>query len=207
MICLDFDGVIIQSEGIKDRAFRSLFSRYKAKFDSIMDYHMKNYTTDRYSKFEYIYRNILMENYDQSVRETLGKVFNDLTMGDILKCPFVKGAEEFLEKYGQTVPLILISATPREELTHILKMRNLDGFFREVYGAPLVKWEILKEIIVRGDYNGTEVLYIGDRLEDFEAAKKARMLFLGINNDELFKKHDIPCITDFSIFDLKGGCG
>jgi len=198
VICLDFDGVIVLSEGIKDRAFQELFADNPNDLYRILAYHIENYTADRYTKFKFICENILGKRYDERTKERLAKKFNDLTLRKIIRCPFVKGALEFLESYSRTVPLILISTTPAQELEHILRARNLDCFFKEVYGAPLNKSEILCHISIKYQIPPLEIVYIGDRPEDFSAARNSGVHFIGCNNNDYFSKHGVPHMKDFS---------
>ena len=53
-IVLDFDGVIVESLGIKTQAFRDLFSDYPQHLGDIMSYHLSHTSILRYIKFEYI---------------------------------------------------------------------------------------------------------------------------------------------------------
>ena len=60
-IFFDFDGVIVESAGIKTEAFRKLFSNYPDQVDEIVDYHKANAGISRYDKFDYIYEKILKQ--------------------------------------------------------------------------------------------------------------------------------------------------
>ena len=63
LILLDFDGVIIESVGIKDEAFEKLYQNYPKHLTQIMEYHLSHNATIRFIKFRYIVENILNEPY------------------------------------------------------------------------------------------------------------------------------------------------
>ena len=56
---LDFDGVVVESVGIKDQAFRQLYQDFPQHLDRIMEYHLSHNATIRFEKFRYIAENIL----------------------------------------------------------------------------------------------------------------------------------------------------
>ncbi|HXW99392.1 MAG TPA: HAD family hydrolase, partial [Methanomicrobiales archaeon] len=61
VLILDFDGVVLESVGVKTAAFRTLFSFVPAHVDKIVEYHRRNTGVSRFDKFRYIYREILKD--------------------------------------------------------------------------------------------------------------------------------------------------
>ena len=179
LIILDFDGVIVESADIKTEAFRKLFSNHPEHVDEIVEYHKKNAGVNRYEKFEYIYKNILDRPLDKEKKAQLGSRFSALVVDEIKSCPLVPGALEFLEKYSKRVKLFIASSTPEEELRSLVKARNLEGYFRGIYGAPSKKSEITSRIMKEEGVKGKEVLFVGDSTADFAEATKAGVRFIG----------------------------
>ena len=59
----------------------------------------------------------------------------------------------------------------------------MDGFFKEVYGAPIRKAQILKKILKDENRTPEEMLYIGDTPEDQQSAKSLGIHFIGRKSD------------------------
>jgi len=110
--------------------------------------------------------------------EELGARFSDLVFQKVLSCPFVPGAERFLEKYSQTHLLFVVSGTPEPELVQIVKKRGLGRFFRGVYGSPRSKAEIVRQIVAEHGLHSSEVIFVGDALADYRAAKESGVAFI-----------------------------
>jgi HAD superfamily hydrolase (TIGR01549 family) len=92
----------------------------------------------------------------------------------------VRGALEFLDHFQQrNIPLFLVSATPQNILDTIVERRELTSYFKKIYGAPLVKKEILLKILNDEQISPSELLYIGDTLDDGHAARNACIPFVG----------------------------
>lgn len=178
-VVFDFDGVILESLDIKARAFQRLFEDYPEHQERILQLHLQNTGVSRFEKFKIIYRDFLKLSIDESVLEDLGRRFSHLVFQEVLECPFVQGAYEFLEKRSSDHDLFVASATPQDELCDIVEQRRLSGFFRGVYGTPRTKAEILHGVLRRNGFSQDAVVFIGDALSDYAAARENSVAFIG----------------------------
>lgn len=178
-IILDFDGVILESVSIKTEAFQTLFSFVPEHVDEIVQFHLDNGGMSRYDKFRYIYENILIEDLTLKKFKELSEKFAEIVFNEVIKAPFVPGAQEFLKKYHARKPLYVVSATPEEELWQIIQKRGMAHYFREVYGAPRKKSDCIKEILNLTGISPDTVIFVGDAKNDLEAARTAGVRFIG----------------------------
>ena len=202
-IIFDFDGVILESVNIKTEAFRELFRKYPEYVDEIVDYHLENGGMSRYKKFSYIYDKILNESLDEARSEKLGRSFSKIILQKMLSCPFVNGAIECLEMLSNNnIMLFIASGTPEDELKHIVQMRGLSGYFKSVYGTPPTKSEIIRNILETYGLQSTEVMFIGDSINDYEGAKEAGVPFIVRINEVIVPNPllhlDLPTIKDLN---------
>jgi len=196
-IILDFDGVIVESLGIKTQAFRELFSNYPQYLEQIMSYHLAHNSISRYIKFEYIVEHILGETYDEERKKELGARFSHLVRQKVTECPYVAGAEEFLQYFSPKVPLYVASATPQEEVEAIIRARGIDGHFKEIYGfPPWEKSQVVRKIMAEESANPDAVAYVGDSQEDYKVARDTGVFFVGRINEESFDNLEIPLYQD-----------
>jgi HAD superfamily hydrolase (TIGR01549 family) len=179
VIILDFDGVLLESVGVKTEAFRKLFSFLPEHVDEIVDYHRKNAGVSRFDKFRYIYREILGETLSDDQFAWLSERYADLVVDGVVNAPFVPGAREFLERYSRKIPIFIVSATPQEELISILRRRDLSSHFKKVYGAPMTKKQAIGEILKESGSDPDRALFVGDSLNDYHAAREAGIPFAG----------------------------
>ena len=179
LLILDFDGVILESVSVKTEAFRTLFSTEPDHVDEIVAFHIKNGGMSRFDKFRHIYDNILKRELDPETFERLSEKFAALVFQAVINVPFVPGAEKFLNRWTETIPLYIVSATPETELTEIVRARALTRYFRKVYGAPRKKADCIREILTESGTAGSEALFVGDALNDLAAAQAAGVKFVG----------------------------
>lgn len=177
-IILDFDGVIIESVDIKTRAFRELFKEYPEHVDEIAEYHLKNGGMSRYEKFSYIYANILKKHLDGEEMKKLGETFSKIVRDEMIACPFVYGAQDFLKKHSKRTMLFIASGTPEDELREIAHARGLSQYFKGIYGTPPSKSEIILRIIKEFGLKKNEVFFVGDSINDYEGARIAGIPFI-----------------------------
>lgn len=179
VIILDFDGVILESVGVKTDAFRDLFSFRPDQIDKIVDYHRRNTGVSRFEKFRYIYREILGEPLSDEQFTFLSNRYAELVVDGVVNSPFVPGAREFLERFSRCIPLFVVSATPVEELAHIIRRRGLSSHFRRIWGAPTTKERAIREILEKTWSSPDRTIFVGDSVNDLKAARAAGVRFVG----------------------------
>jgi len=185
-IALDFDGVVVESVGIKNKAFHMLFERYSDHIEEITAYHLSHNATIRYEKFKYITEKILGQVYDEPTKQRLCNEYSQYVVDQILKCPFVGGAVEFLKAFQKQVPLFMVSVNPPKELDYLLKERGVRQYFREIYGYEWPKKDALIDIASKENIEPAEIIFIGDSPEDYQAAIDAGTQFLGRDSGKPF---------------------
>jgi phosphoglycolate phosphatase-like HAD superfamily hydrolase len=178
-VIFDFDGVILESVDIKTRAFKEMFSDRPEHLEEIVKLHLDNGGMSRFEKFKIIFREFLGEPMDERKLQQLGAAFSDIVYREILQCPFVAGAQEFLAKHSSTVPLFIASGTPQQEIEDIVEQRHLRHHFRAIYGAPMLKPHILGQIIEGAGIRPHQACFVGDALGDHNAARAVSMPFVG----------------------------
>ena len=201
VIFFDFDGVIVESVDIKTNAFAKLFEREGDNIiKKVVKYHLENTGVSRYEKFRYIYDEILKRPLNDSEFNVLCSKFATLVVDNVLKAPYVKGAKEFLENYALKYECFVTSATPQRELKDIIQKRDLNRFFKSIYGAPTKKSDAVRDVLVREKIDNNVAVYVGDALSDYKAAMDNSVHFISrINNNEtIFAGIDCLKIKDLT---------
>lgn len=178
-VILDFDGVVIDSVDIKDRAFASLLPEHPTALAAIMAYHFAHNDVDRYAKFRHIAESILGIPYTTDLESEWRDRFERLTHSSLVTCPYVPGALEFLDRLGPVLPIYLASATPDRELAAILNERDLRGRFTGVYGSSTRKSEAFAEILRAEHIPPRRAVFVGDSPEDERVADTVGLRFIG----------------------------
>jgi phosphoglycolate phosphatase len=200
----DFDGVIAESTDIKTEAFRRLFDGD----ERAVEYHEANMGLSRYDKFRHITTEILGRPYSAEDERRLGERFSELVVDEVVRCPFVAGAPELLKRLAGELPLFVASATPEEEVRHIVALRGLEALFDGVYGTPATKGEILRRIVLEREFDRGEVVMVGDARSDLNGAREAGVRFVGrvpAGAPDPFADDEVPVVTDLSDLDRRWG--
>jgi HAD superfamily hydrolase (TIGR01549 family) len=178
-IIFDFDGVIVESVDIKGKAFAHLFGLWPQHVPQILDYHMKHGGVSRFEKFDWIYKNLLQKPLSEHEMDSLAEQFSEYVYEQVIKCPFVEGAKEFILKHHKDISLFVVSATPQNEIRSIVRKRGLEKYFVAVFGFPPHKYETYQKILLEYRLNREEVLAVGDAIDDYKGAEKAGLKFIG----------------------------
>lgn len=178
-ILFDFDGVILESMDIKTVAFGKLFQDFPDQVDQIRDLHVKNGGTSRFIKFRLIYRDILKQPLSDERFQYLCDKYSELVFQEMMDCPFVPGAKEFLDRYSGQFPFFIITGTPQQEIESILEKRGLAPLFAKVCGYPPSKEESVRTILDETGYDPKELVFVGDALSDLKGARMNDVPFIG----------------------------
>jgi len=197
-IAFDFDGVIVESTEIKTDAFKDLFSRFQHKFIEIVRYLKENEGVSRYKKFRFIYQSILNMPYNSEIETELDERFSRIVIEKIKKCDFVNGAVQFLERYQNLYPIYLISSTPDKELEEIVREKGISGYFISVNGSSRNKSLWLENILNKEKIKPSNLLFVGDTLNDYMSAVDTKVLFIGRirpDNENLFPSEGLLAVV------------
>ena len=181
VIIFDFDGVIAQSVNIKTEAFAKLYESYGNDIvKKVVQHHLANGGMSRFEKFMIYHGDYLgIELADQQILE-LNEQFSNLVVDKVVKAPYILGAYEFIKKYYQKFPFFIVSATPQNEIEKIVKLKGLNKYFIKVLGSPSLKDNNINRLISDYKLNISEICFIGDSINDYKAAKKTGVKFIGM---------------------------
>ena len=169
-IIFDFDGVLVESVGIKTEAFRELFKEYPEYLKAIVKLHLEHGGLSRFKKFAMIYEKILKINITKKESHRLGKLFSRYVFKKIIECSLVEGALNLLKRYHKKIDMFIVSGTPQSEIKAIVKHKGLKKYFKEILGSPKSKKELIAYLIKKYGYPCNLVILVGDSKEDFEGA-------------------------------------
>jgi len=198
IICFDFDGVIIESSLIKTLAYRELFEKYfPEKISEIIDYHLSNSGLVRYKKIRYVCEKIMKINDADAIIEKLIVEYEEEISKKVIECPFVPGVIDFLELLARLKKrLYVVSGTPDDELKKIVALRGLGKYFYAIYGGSELKEFWLNKIISDNGCLSSDILFIGDGLNDYEAARVCGtdFVFRETGENNYLRKKIINCL-------------
>lgn len=199
ILVFDKDGVIFHSEDIKFEYFLGLFSSYVDEKEAIKNYLIGSGGTPRKTRFKFICDELLgMENSDELVEQLFKKSTLEMD-AEILKTKFVAGARQFIEKYDDNKKFVC-SGSPQHEVDAHLAGNNIDHYFISAHGGVSKKSVVLLDIKKN---HGADIVYFGDTMVDYNAAKEADVTFIGLRSSKYhdpFKELDICMAHSFEMF-------
>lgn len=203
-LLLDFDGVILESVELKIQAFLKVYeNEAPAKLAQVLEYQAQHGGVTRRVKFRHFEQHLFGRAGDPAAVEQLSAAYTGLVHDAVLACPFVPGAEGFLQAAQGRVDLHVVSGTPQAELVDIIQRRGLSGYFRSVHGAPATKPEAFARILEQYGYAPARTLAVGDATTEYFAAADLGIPFLGVvpeGEPNLFPAH-VPIVPSLETLD------
>ncbi len=196
-IVFDFDGVIVESTEIKSEAFYEVALFWgKEAAERMAEYHAQHFGVSRYVKFAWFFDNVLGRPITTQESADLSYKFSEICLEKIKQAPYVPGFTDVLSMSYGRCPLYVASATPQEELENILAWRDIDGFFKAIYGSPPGKTELLERAVEAINFPPANILMVGDSKTDMQAALTVGTAFYG--RGVQFEKSGFPWGKDLT---------
>lgn len=197
----DFDGVIKESNFVKEQAYYQIFQKYGNEFaDRVRIHHLENEGVSRYEKIP-LYLQWAGRSSSKKIVERIAQEYSSLTIRAVVESEWVLGVDRFLKQYSNKKSFFLVSATPDHDLLSIVEMLDIKNYFKEINGSSTPKYLAIKYALKKYNIPNSRAVMIGDSRVDFEASS-----FNGIDfilrahkfNSTNFNKYKGMRVEDFS---------
>ena len=180
-IIFDFDGTILDSNTIKEYAFKKVFLKFGEDVASEgVKHHRENLGLNRFHKFKHIIEMHTNIEFDDDLANKLSDEFSQKVLESMISCNYIENGEYFLEKYHKKFMFFVSSAMPNSELIEIIMNRGMDKYFRKVQGYPIEKSRFISNILNEFNIDRREVIFIGDAQNDYDSASENFLRFVCI---------------------------
>ncbi len=187
VILWDFDGVILDSMPIRSKGFEEVLKNFPAnEVDELLEFHNTNGGLSRYVKFRYFFEKIRNESISEEGVLKLASDFSSIMLKLLLNEDLlIMDSVNFIKENWTKYEMHIVSGSDGDELMTICETLNLRKYFKTVNGSPTPKKILVKNILENYGYNFSEVILIGDSINDLDAATDNRIVFFAYNNEEL----------------------
>ena len=200
---LDCDGVIFDSNQMKISAVEAVLLNYKKYSDSSIGSCIENFKNNfgksRYWHVkEFIKILTIPLNKKSLFQNAFLKDYSEIVSKNYKNVNLCEGVEEFLKK--NTLDKYIVSGSDEDELKEIFKYRNLDKYFKQIYGSPKTKIDNISEIL--SNNLNLQFTMIGDAYSDYIAAKENGIKFIYYKKYSVDHKIVNNLIKDKNIHEL-----
>jgi len=175
----DCDGVILDSNSLKNDAFRSVLKNEDPiLIDSFINYHKQNGGVSRYEKFYHFYKNM---KQSKKVKEDVSYAlerFSSIVKKELSDTKYVPGVINFIKEIDKnTKNIYIVSGSDQAELISVFKNRNIRHFFKKIFGSPTEKMKNTF-LVLKDNPKQKKGIFFGDSKLDFQCAKYYKMDFI-----------------------------
>ena len=207
-VIFDFDGVILNSNKIKTKAFQKLSEKYgKFKSSKLVEFHIKNGGISRFEKINWFVKNVL-EKEDNELSNKLIKNYGKIVCKELLDCKIRTNLYDLREKLKASKWYIASGGLETEIKDFLNKKSLINLFDGGVFGSPKPKLLIIRDIIKNG--RDTKSVLIGDSIYDYKCAVENGIGFLFAkewtevkNYSEFVKENNIKVINGIEELSMK----
>lgn len=181
VIVFDFDGVLVDSNPLKNQAWFSIFENYPKVTRQIVSDALARNKGTRFDILRTIFERAGFPKEEvQKHIEAEALRFDALVQDLIAKRGLIRGVVDTLTDLSKRFHIYINSGTPNPSLKVSATRLGIRHYFQGIYGSPPNKNENLKRVLARENVSGKEVAIIGDAEEDFNSAKSQGALFIAV---------------------------
>lgn len=204
-IFFDFDGVILDSMGVRDYGFKKIFEKYdkNSNIEEFLDYHRTNGGLSRFHKIKYFFKTYLNEDISEEKVLELANDFSEIMRKELTNKKYlIDETVDFIKNNYQKYNMYIVSGSEQNELRYLCKELDLESYFKIILGSPIHKNDLVRNILKEEKLNLKESILIGDSINDYEAAIANNIKFCGFNNIKLREKSS-DYIDSFQNYNLR----
>jgi HAD superfamily hydrolase (TIGR01549 family) len=186
-ILWDFDGVILNSNHIRNFGFEEVLKEFpKKQVDELLAFHKANGGISRYFKFRYFFEEIRKEKKSDIELQVYFEDFTKIMRHKLLdRSLLIYETTSFIRQNFQNYQMHIVSGSDQNELRFLCDFFELKEFFYSINGSPTPKGELIKNLIFQSNLKSEETVMIGDAINDYDAAKLNGIHFFAYNNESL----------------------
>ncbi|MCT4616232.1 MAG: HAD hydrolase-like protein [Marinifilaceae bacterium] len=174
-IVLDCDGVILDSNEIKTKAFYEIAAEYSENIaKQFVEYHKKAGGVSRFKKIRMLFEELLERPDEDLIQKAIEK-YSTIVKRNLIACNYVDGFEEFIENCPKSTKLFVASGGFEDELKEVFKQRGIDHKFEKICGSPRDKYQIIDNLKLS---RKEKILFVGDSKLDYEVANHYNFDFI-----------------------------
>jgi phosphoglycolate phosphatase-like HAD superfamily hydrolase len=185
-IFLDFDGVIMDSMTLKLDAYCFALAEFGFTRTQVREQQLLYAGLSRSRALPLMFKEL--SGGEEITPAAQERVLARFAEEDIRLRPRMKlmpGVIGFLnEAAGRGVPLVVVTGTPQDVIDGTVDHFGLRTYFREIHGWPPMKAEHLQSLLDRHCLGPNEVLYVGDAVQDINAAESVGIPFYAVDHGD-----------------------
>lgn len=195
----DFDGVIINSDNVRIKAFKNSLEDYDSNdVNTLLKFHKNNGGLSRYVKFKFFFEKILKQPLNEEKFQKLLLKYSKFCKKNLMnKKLLISEVIRYITNNYKNKIFHIASGSDNQELNKLCNVMEISSYFKSINGSPEPKKDIIKRIIKENNYSKKNICLIGDSLNDYEAADFNKIFFFGYNNLELKKIKNSNYINNF----------
>lgn len=180
-VVFDFDGVLVDSTGLKTEVFKKTLEGYSPEaIESFLTFHKLHGGVSRWEKLEHFLKNIVNTPDEEvlSKKKILAEKFSAILTAAFDSIKLTPGAIETLNTLQSLgIKCFIVSGAAENEVITLAQNNKIDQYFETILGSPKNKFENLTMLKDKGQFEGNG-FFIGDAFTDFTSANQFQLPFV-----------------------------
>lgn len=181
-IVFDFDGTLVDSSAIKKGSFmHALGAGERSDRARCERAYATHGTINRVRLLALSFNDIYSRPPSELEHKALVDAYTSYFRAHMDDVTLFPGLPEFHAQFGGSFQLMISSNAPQQEIVEQCEKLRISSYFTRIYGHPVGKADALRQVLADLNPVQSDVLYVGDRVEDGMAAESAGVRFFRLD--------------------------
>ena len=203
LVCLDFDGVFLDSNRFKTDCMRlALTDFHAAKVEPFLTCFRMNFGNSRQHHFQVFHKRFLCDGSDfDTFFETYSTRYANLVSAGYAALDLTPGCRELLERlHSAGIACHIVTGGDPVQVQAVLEAQSISALISSVRGAPGKKAHHIQDILTQSGCSAPDAIMFGDGTADCKAAVETGVDFVFVSRFSFVTQDLIAKITeDFRI--------
>jgi phosphoglycolate phosphatase-like HAD superfamily hydrolase len=134
VILWDFDGVIVESNKVRESGFRKVLEKFsETQIEELIKFHNLNGGLSRYVKFRYFYEVICESSIFEEQVQQLADSFSEIMLNNLgSKEYLINETVKFIESNSNSIEMNIVSGSDQNELRILCSRLDIDKNFKSI---------------------------------------------------------------------------
>ena len=183
-IFFDFDGVIKDSNDVKDEGYAQLFEPFGPEVVKKAVAH--NIAHGGISRFEkipmYLKEYAGVELPEAELQEYFTR-YSELTVDGVVASDYNEPVIDYIFAQSQQQRFYIVTGSSQDDIDVITERLNIRNHFQGIFGSPQKKPDIIAQVLDQGLFTRAECCMIGDADTDWHAARENDIDFFWVETE------------------------
>lgn len=177
----DFDGVIKDSNDVKDEGYARLFEPFGPDVvNKAVEHNIAHGGISRFEKIPMYLKEYAGVEVPEAELQKYFSRYSELTIDGVVKSDYKKPIINYIDANWQRQSFYIVTGSSQGDIDAITERLGIRQYFKGIFGSPEKKPDIIARVLGQASFSKAQCCMIGDADTDWHAAEENNIDFFWV---------------------------